>query len=327
MRTESLLLRLVLATVTSLAVAACGPAELIADTERSVDNLDSALVTLPKPVISGVEVVAASHVLRIRWQTNSQSAVLTSIERSGSAAGPFTRVGRVAADLSGFDDPTSDLSWIHGETFFYRIRTRDAAGGVSPLSKVVSASTDTEAPTVPAIGGIRDTTETTITFNWGASTDNQTVVEYRVFRDGHLVASVAAPATSFTDSGLWPHSTHSYYVSAVDAAGNVSGVSYIVTGYTKNDITPPSAPTNLIAQFNRAAGSVSLSRGASTDNFGVTAYRIFRNDVLVATQSAASGTTAYVGSLASGTSYQFAVIALDAQGNESGSAKVSVTTR
>src|SRR4051812_16039866 len=102
------------------------------------------------------------------------------------------------------------------------------------------AAGDTTPPSTPQNVHIASTTETTMTLAWSPSTDNVGVDHYRVYRDGFEVGTAPqASAPQYVDAGLWPHSTHTYYVNAVDAAGNPSLTSLLVTGNTKVDLTPP----------------------------------------------------------------------------------------
>ncbi len=93
---------------------------------------------------------------------------------------------------------------------------------------------------------------------------------------------------------------------------------------TSSDTTPPSVPTGLSAN-GFSTTQVNLSWVASTDNVGVTGYRVFRNGAQVAT----STTTAYQDTgLIPGTTYTYAVSAYDAAGNDSAqSATVTATTQ
>jgi len=77
------------------------------------------------------------------------------------------------------------------------------------------------------------------------------------------------------------------------------------------DTTPPSAPTGLSAG-TPTTSSVPLSWNASTDNVGVTGYRIYSGPTQVAT---AGGTSTTVSGLSPATSYTFTVKAVDAAGN------------
>ena len=65
-------------------------------------------------------------------------------------------------------------------------------------------------------------------------------------------------------------------------------------------------------RFHKQA--VLLSWNASTDNVGVTGYKVYQDGGVVAT---VSGTTVNIGSLVAETTYEFRVSAIDAAGNES----------
>jgi chitodextrinase len=93
------------------------------------------------------------------------------------------------------------------------------------------------------------------------------------------------------------------------------------------DLLPPSTPSNLSASNVSSSGAV-LGWGASTDNVGVTGYRIFRQQgATPATQIGTStGTSFTVTGLAASTSYSFFVQAIDAAGNASASSNAVVVT-
>ena len=90
------------------------------------------------------------------------------------------------------------------------------------------------------------------------------------------------------------------------------------------DTSAPSVPAGLSANAFSAT-TVNLSWVASTDNVGVTGYRIYRDGVVVTT----SPTNAYSDAgLTAATTYAYRVSALDAAGNESAqSDAVTVTTQ
>jgi chitodextrinase len=93
---------------------------------------------------------------------------------------------------------------------------------------------------------------------------------------------------------------------------------------TGSDTTPPSVPTNLAATAFSSV-QINLSWTASTDNVGVTGYKIFRNGTQVGT----SATTAYQDTgLSPSTLYSYTVSAYDASGNNSAqSSSASATTQ
>ncbi|QKX03629.1 T9SS type A sorting domain-containing protein [Aquimarina sp. TRL1] len=92
--------------------------------------------------------------------------------------------------------------------------------------------------------------------------------------------------------------------------------SFTANGVVDNE--SPTAPTNLVAS-NVQETSLELNWGASNDNVGVTAYDIYRDDVVVATVAATSET---INGLTANTIYSFKVVARDAAGNTSADSNV-----
>ena len=92
---------------------------------------------------------------------------------------------------------------------------------------------------------------------------------------------------------------------------------------TGGDTQAPTAPSGLTSP-SKTSSSISLSWNGSTDNVGVSGYRIYRGGVSVGTVST---TTFNNTGLSAGTSYTYVVRAFDAAGNESGASNsVTVTT-
>ncbi|GIF72578.1 glycoside hydrolase family 9 protein [Asanoa siamensis] len=90
------------------------------------------------------------------------------------------------------------------------------------------------------------------------------------------------------------------------------------------DTTAPTAPGRPTASAVTATGAT-LSWAASTDNVGVTGYRVYRENSLLV--GSPTGTTLAVTGLTAATAYTFHVVAVDAAGNTSpASASVTVTT-
>jgi chitodextrinase len=209
-------------------------------------------------------------------------------------------------------------------TYSYRPRSIDAAGNerVGPvLTFRTSTSADVTPPTVPTGLTATGASVSRIDVRWTAAADDTGVAGYRVYREGSLAATVAA--TSFSDTGLSPATTHTYAVSAYDAAGNASALSSPAVGATLPDTTPPSVPTGLAA-VAVSARRIDLAWSASTDDVGVTDYDVYRGDVRLAVV----GAPAYSDDdLDPRTSYTYTVAARDAAGNLSGrSLPASATT-
>lgn len=100
-------------------------------------------------------------------------------------------------------------------------------------------------------------------------------------------------------------------------------VTAIWGGGTSTDTTAPSIPASL-ASSNVTSTSATVSWAASTDNVGVTGYKIFKNGTQVGT----STTTSYsLTGLTASTTYSITVQAYDAAGNSSASSTaLSLTT-
>jgi chitodextrinase len=183
---------------------------------------------------------------------------------------------------------------------------------------------DTAKPSVPT--NFRSTAKSTntIALAWTASTDNVGVTGYRIFRDNVAIRSSGTTLT-FTDTGLTANRSYTYTIDAFDAAGNYSSrASLSVTTTASSDTVAPGAPT--LAATVQSSTSVALSWSGSTDNVGVTNYRIFANGALL-TRTTTAATTYTASGLTAGTKYTFEVYAADAAGNISPSSNsASVTT-
>jgi fibronectin type 3 domain-containing protein len=133
----------------------------------------------------------------------------------------------------------SDTGLSASTTYSYTVTAVDAAGNESPHSSSVSAttaasgSTDTSPPSVPSGVNVTAVGSSELDVKWTASTDTVGVTGYHVYRDGATAAvATVSSGVSYKDTGLTAASTHSYTVSAFDAAGNESAKSAAVTGTT-----------------------------------------------------------------------------------------------
>ena len=202
--------------------------------------------------------------------------------------------------------------------YAYQVVAVDAADNASvPAALSTATLSDTTNPGAP--GGLAGTAHLmSIDLSWTAASDNVGVTGYEIRRNGQLLATVEE--LEYEDTGLQADTSYEYDVRAKDAAGNVSAAA-VVTVSTLADVTPPSAPGNL----NATPGyhSVDLVWDASSDNIGVVAYEIWRDDELL---GSVLDLTYSDSGLTDGTPYVYTVIALDAAGNASPAAEVHVET-
>jgi chitodextrinase len=109
--------------------------------------------------------------------------------------------------------------------------------GINPLTAYAAKSKgDRISPSAPANLRAVTVTDTSVTLTWSASTDNIAVTGYQIYQNYSLIGRSAA--TTFIVSGLTPSTTYKFTVKAVDAAGNTSSYSSVLTV-----ITAVKAPT------------------------------------------------------------------------------------
>ncbi|KAF2335555.1 fibronectin type III domain-containing protein [Flavobacterium daemonense] len=217
-------------------------------------------------------------------------------------------------------DTQYTVTGLNPETVYnFTVKAKDYSGNTSLESNSVAATTlaaDVIAPTAPLNLSASNTTKYTTTLSWTASTDNVGVTGYEVYKDYSLIGTTSA--TTFNVTGLKISSMYTFVVKAKDEAGNVSVASdKLIITTQGQDVTPPTAPTNLVATNTTKSGTT-LSWTASTDNVGVTAYNIYQGTYLLATTA---NTTFTITTLIPETRYSFTVKAVDADGNVSEESK------
>ena len=151
---------------------------------------------------------------------------------------------------------------------------------------------------------------TTYQFQYGTSRAYGSSTAKVAVASGTSTVSAQAALSSLTAS-----TTYHYRLMASNAMGTSYGSDAAFTTSAASpptDTSAPTAPGSLVGSAGDA--QVSLSWSASTDNVGVSGYRVFRDGSRVAQSSATSFTDS---GLANGTSYSYYVVAFDTAGNVS----------
>src|SRR5204862_126789 len=154
-----------------------------------------------------------------------------------------------------------------------------------------------------------------------------TVSQVQFFRDGNFIGSdSSAPYSVSWNTTSTNNGSHTLTAVATDILGvrwNSDPVTVTVSNGPPPDTTPPSVPTGLTASAV-SSSQINLSWAASSDNVGVSGYRVFRDGAQIATTS----TTFFANTgLSPSTTYSYAVAAFDAAGNLSArSSPASATT-
>ena len=208
----------------------------------------------------------------------------------------------------------------HLMTYFWRVNASNA-NGTSDFSATRSFTTEaSSAPPDPPIllspsqGALNVPLQATL--QWSGTADN---FDVQVATDpGFLNVVFSTNTTSTTiilPPGILLHDTdYSWRVRGNNAfgAGGFSAA-FVFKTVAPPDTIPPSQPQNLRSPA-QTGSTIDLLWDASTDNVGVSFYKIYRDGALVAGESSTNHTA--VG-LTPGTYYDFQVSAEDAAGNES----------
>jgi hypothetical protein len=131
-------------------------------------------------------------------------------------------------------------------------------------------SGDTTAPSAPSGLTASAPAPDHVALTWSASSDNVGVTGYRLSRNGSVIAATSGGQTTYDDRSVVAATTYSYTVSAVDAAGNVSGPSNVATVTTPSGSsggTPPSNGGGTTLTFTPTADAY-ISADLPSSNFG-----------------------------------------------------------
>ena len=181
---------------------------------------------------------------------------------------------------------------------------------------------DTQPPSAPGGLAVTGATQTSVTINWNASSDNIGVSGYDLLRNGSSAGTTSA--TTGTFASLTCGTSYTFGVDAFDATGNKSTASTIVASTSAcPDTQPPTSPNGVLVTGSTLT-SISITWNASFDNVSVAGYDLYRGSTLDGTSTAF---TVYTFSgLSCGTSYSLSVDAYDPSGNKSAKSSVASST-
>jgi chitodextrinase len=269
-------------------------------------NAVQANLTYDQTKLQFVSIDTSTSAFALTAQSSGGNGTVSIANASSTAVTGAQTVAKVTFTAVGLG--ASSVNFAAGSGIAEATNNTDVLGVSTGATYTVVDST---APSVPTSLAAPTRAATSITVTWTASTDNVGVTGYKIYRGGTQVGTSATP--TYTDTGLTPNTSYSYTVAANDAVGNTSAQSSPFATSTTPDNTAPSVPSALTVN-TRALTSIKFTWTASTDNVGVTSYKVFRNGTQIGTSSTATYTD--IG-LASGTNYSYTVAAADAAGNTS----------
>lgn len=180
--------------------------------------LSAASLVAPTPPTGLAAAPSAPGAIALSWNASASLVGVASyrvyhVESDGN----LTFVGEVAGDTLAYEE----TGLAPGVTMTYEVTAVDLAGESEPSSPasattwtVASAPQSLEVAAGPGALG-----ETTLTWQAPLSDGGAAITGYVVYRDGALVATLDAAATSYQDAGLTPLHAYAYEVAALNAVG------------------------------------------------------------------------------------------------------------
>ncbi|UOY03809.1 fibronectin type III domain-containing protein [Blastococcus sp. PRF04-17] len=225
------------------------------------------------------------------------------------------RVFRDGVEIATVTGTSYTDNQVTGAARTYALVAVDTHGNRSAASAPVSTAADFTPPAVPT--GLTATRgDERVTLSW-ARNNEADFATYRVLRDGVEIATVTT--RSYVDTGLTNDVTYSYSLVAVDDVGNRSAASAPVSA-TPTDLTPPAAPTGLVAVAGENEVSLAWAANGEAD---LADYRVLRDGVEIATVP----TRTYLDTgLTNDVAYAYTLVAVDTHGNRSAPSAVASAT-
>ena len=259
--------------------------------ESAKASVSATVNNVPPEAPDNLSALPSGNTVSLTWDEVSDATSYNVYRNSSLVASPAT---------NSYTDTVSAEG-----TYSYEVSSVDDAGestSKANISVIVNLPPDAPSNLSASVNG------DSVSLTWDEVSDATN--GYKVYRNGSLIAS---PTTnSHTDTAL-ADATYSYEVSAVDDAGESTKAS---VSATVNNV-PPAAPTSLTASVNQ--DSVNLTWDTVDD--ATEGYKVYRNDVLIASPTTNSHTD--IG-LADGT-YLYEVSAVDTVGESTSKASASAT--
>ncbi len=257
------------------------------------------------------------HLIGAAWPSTFQST--SAIGTSGTWGFP--------ANSGGFQLATPPQSG----TYEYQVKACNSAGCSDSNIVQIAITAKPAAPSNLNFDPAPLTDRIYLKWNDNSSDEAGFYVDRKFITDTNYAgslhwATLPANTTMFTDMNVVPGQRYDYRVSAYNSTGTSDAVyrsNVMTTPATPADTTSPSVPASVYVTLIPNSSSVNLYWSPSTDNVGVTGYKVYQNGIFLL--DVPSTLTPSVGNLSSGQYYS--VAAYDAAGNVSNvSPSVSGTT-
>ncbi|MCK5252387.1 MAG: fibronectin type III domain-containing protein, partial [Thermoplasmata archaeon] len=248
------------------------------------------------PTMSALAQYSKGTSIDVGWSASSDGAGIGQVtyKVQYAASGSFSPV--LGESLWQSERTYTFSGLADGQTYYYRVRARDALDHVSSYSNVVFSTQDASAPTAPFLTAEPEFTSGTANrLTWSNVTDSGVGnVEYEAQRSTSpaftsVVSSGWLRGTSFTFSGLSDGTTYYYRVHARDGFGQMGTWSNVER--STQDNSPPSVPNFPVPTWINPGSELTMKWDKSTDaGVGGIQYWIeYDNDFLFRSPNGNSG--------------------------------------
>ena len=249
--------------------------------------------TAPNPPTNLIATSASRTQINLSWKDNSDDETSFKIERRIEADGTLTSIDTVA-NVTTYNDTGLDC----GTTYKYSVQAINSIGNSTAIIKTATTAACPTPPDFPNNLTANADSQTQINLTWKDNSENET--GFKIERDGILIKTTAANATSFEDTGLSCGISYKYALKATNADGDSVAVKTTATTLA----CTPTEPTGLTAKTT-SKNQVILSWKDNSSN--ETGFKIERDGTLIKTT--APDVTRFVddSNLTCGTTYNYAV--------------------
>jgi hypothetical protein len=227
-------------------------------------------------------------------------------------SGPDTKI----VDWTKINDPniksfTANAPFLvdleEGGLYYTKVKAKNSCGWSKPAIKSVGQTLDTIKPTINSFALFQNRPYgENVTLSWTASdTGGSGIKSYQLYRNG-VPSILDKTVLSYPDTIFGDNLTYSYYLIAIDEAGNPSSQS--TTLFATVDDIAPAAPS---ISYWIGGGNIVVFWPAVS---GATNYELYRNGVLIYSGPEVKYTDTH---LTKGQTYNYTAYALDGAGNKS----------
>lgn len=180
--------------------------------------------TVPAAPSALAATASGTSTINLTWTDNSSDETGFKLERKTGSGGTYAEIASsIAANVTSY----SNTGLTASTTYFYRLRSYNAAGNSTYSNEVSATTTAAPPPTAPSSLTATANGTTAINLSWTDNSNNETgfKLERKTGSGGtyaEIASSIAANATSYSNTGLTAGTTYFYRLRSYNASGNSS---------------------------------------------------------------------------------------------------------